>query len=414
LRPIERALWVRSKIREHGVAKSWRIVSNRANDFWNRWRHWSLTLSFYGNLLRLVFAPQHRRQRVLGIWDFKVLPWSVGDPLVFVEALSVLKLKHDADEVDICVVYDRSNPTGIRSSGPDGITPDNAQDYVLEFLPLFSTCPFLGSVYQFNSRQEFNRFLKANLWRYDVFPPLAEHLSESYNYIGGAPDIELIQDYFRDQGSIPHLRIGNRNESWAKWFYATNLRSGAIPVSLSLKRTVHDQIRNASPEAWLAFIDRCGVDFPDVMFVVVGLKDEAFEGLRKRPNVIVAKDFGTSLIEDMALIRTSMLYMCTTSGVNMIAWFSDQPYLQFQMPVPTFRRYRLEPGEMWAFMSKTQRIFSTEVTVTPELLFDEFKKLYSVLDPDEWHRVTAGAMNKSGHPSTHVVTSENSSISRMA
>lgn len=368
---------------------------------WKAQRPWPLRARFYCNLMRLILTPSFEKKRILGIWDFKALPWSVGDPLVFIETLSVLKIKHDAEEIDICVVYDRENPGGNRFN--INLTSENAQDYILEFLPLFSTCPYLGSIYQFNSRTEFYCFLKSYSNRYDIFPPLGQHLGETYNFHGGAPLFE-IQEFYAAHGYIPHLRIGDRDRSWAQWFYLNHVPETAVPVTLSLKLTSHSPERNADPEVWLSFVDRCKMEFPEVVFVLVGLRGEVFDGLRNRSNVIIAKDFGTSIVEDLALIRTSLLYIGTTSGVCTIAQFSDLPYLIFQMPVYPLLKYGLKSGENFPFATDRQKMFSTETLVTPGLLFGEFEQLYSKLDRKEWRITTLqGACYKHSHPSAKVV-----------
>jgi len=210
-----------------------------------------------------------------------------------------------------------------------------------------------------------------------------------------------MQEFFNSYGYIPYLRIGERDKTWAQWLYMKQLPKGAVPVSLSLKRTLHRVENNAVPTTWLSFIDKCGLDFPEVVFIVVGLREEVFTGLRNRSNVIIAKDFGTSVIEDLALIRASLMYLGTSSGVNTIVMFSDLPYLITQMEVSNYLRHGLKPGDKFSFMLDTQKIFSTEIMVTPELLLKEFKALYSKLDRNKW-RSTAleTAREKHGHPTT--------------
>ena len=151
---------------------------------WERWAPWPVRLRFYRNLARMVATAQTAQKRVLGVWDYKALPMSFGDPLMFVESLSVVKLETGADAVDICIIYDRNDPKGNRKV--KNITVENVPDYMLDFLPLFSTSPFLGSVFQFNSREEFYRFFRQSSDRYHVYPPLPDHLGEVFNYVGGA------------------------------------------------------------------------------------------------------------------------------------------------------------------------------------------------------------------------------------
>ncbi|MDD5687487.1 MAG: hypothetical protein PHE88_06620 [Elusimicrobia bacterium] len=390
-------------IRKDGIWVTLKTIRTYLYLFIDKRIPWYLRISFYRNLIRLIFTSNFQKKRILGIWDYKSLPWSVGDPMVFVEKLSMLKIEHKAEEVDICIVYDRDNPIGNRGKrvGGHNITSDNAQEYILELLPLFSTCPYLGSVYQFSTREEFYRFLKNNIERYDIFPPLEKHLDESYNYFGGAPHINEIQEFHNIHGYIPHLRIGERDSCWAKWFFLNHLPDKSVAVVISLKLTSHFTERNANPAVWLSFIDKCKTAFPEVVFIIVGLREEVFDGLRERSNVIIAKDFGTSVIEDLALIRASLLYMGSASGVDIIAMFSDHPYLIFQLP--DIHIYGLKLGEDFSFVTDKQKSLDSTISVTPELLFNEFKQLYLKLDRDKWFSTTLqNACNKHGHPSARV------------
>lgn len=393
------------EIRKQGILALPKIGICKLFNIWENRAPWPIKIRFLYHLLRLIFIPNFQKRRILGIWDYKSLPWSVGDPLVFIEKLSILKIQHNAEEIDICIVYDRENPGGNRRGS--NLTPDNAQDYMLDFLPLFSTCPFLGSIFQYNSRREFYHFLKTNLERYDIFPPLGHHLGETYNYHGGTPDMKDIQEFYKTYKYIPYLRVGSMNISWARWFYLNYLPEMTVPVTLSLRQTSGDTERNANPNVWLSFIDKCNIDFPEVIFVVVGLKEEVFNGLRKKPNVTIAKDFGTSIKEDLALIRTSLMYMGPESGVNVIAVFSDLPYLIFQLQEYYLHRYGLKTGENYPFATDKQKIFSSTIKITPELLFNEFKDLYSKLDRNKWRSLALGnACIKHGHPSAVVEKNE--------
>jgi len=404
---FKRCFEIPGKIAKHGFAGSHRIIIQRLQRFWETRIPWPIKGRFYYHLLKLILTPSCQGKRILGIWDYKALPWSIGDPLVFIEMLSILKIRHNAKAVDICIVYDHDNPGGNRGRlWKSNITSENAQDYMLEFLPMFSTSPYLGSIFQFSSRKEFYYFLRENSERYDIFPPLGQHLNETYNYYYAKDSTSQqreIVEFYHAYGYIPHLRISDRDCSWARWFYLTHLTDGTVPVALSMKRTSHDTVRNAEPAVWLAFIDKCKMHFPEVIFVVVGLREEVFDGLRNRMNTIIAKDFGTTITEDFALIRTSLLYMGTTSGICNIARFSDVPYLIFQFP-NFYRNFGLEQKENQAFATDKQKIFDTTSEVTPELLYGEFKNLYMKLNKDGWQiAAIRAARMKNSHPSTRAM-----------
>ena len=341
-------------------------------------------LKFFLNLLRLFFSStKYNKKCILGIYDLKTLPWSVGDPLLFIEKLSTLKIIHNVDTIDICIIYEKGNPTGIRKDAK--IKKTTAQDYMMDFLPLFNTCPYLGSVFQFNSRKEFNLFLKNNIHRYNVYPSLSQNLNESYNFVGqGIIILKELENFYKKYGYIPYLRIGERDRYWANSFYLHYLPRNTVPVVLSLRQPLNmiKSIRNANPEVWLAFIDKCKIVYDNIVFVVVGTREEIFQGLREQSNVIIARDYGTSIIENLALIKSSYCYLGTASGPTTVALFSDLPYLVFQMP--EIEKYGLEKGNSFSFSTDRQKIFSTNVPVTQELLFNEFSKLLERLDKKHW------------------------------
>lgn len=55
------------------------------------------------------------------------------------------------------------------------------------------------------------------------------------------------------------------------------MQKGTLPVTLLLKQTSHRPERNAEPAVWLSFIDMCKIDFAEVTFIVVGLREEVSE-----------------------------------------------------------------------------------------------------------------------------------------
>jgi len=361
------------KIKDKGIIGSVNAVINRLKRF----------IDIHYRFVKLIFSTKQNSKRILGIWDYKALPWSVGDPLMFVEKLSIMKIENNSEKVDICIIYDPDDPDGNRKENK--LTSDNVQDFMFDYLPLFSTCPYLGSVFLFNSRKELSGFLKSNFERYNIFPPLTEHLLEKYNFVGGEPHTSEIQNFFNMHGYIPYLRIGEREKKWVQWFYTNILPKNTIPVVLSLRQPLNSlDERNANPSVWLSFIDRCRIDFPEISFIVVGYRDEVFDGLRERDNIIIAKNYATSIMEDFSLVRFSFLYMGTTSGINAIAMFSDTPYLIFQLP--NINKYVFESGTSFSFATDKQKFYSTDICITPDLLFEEFKNIYCQINQSEWRK----------------------------
>ncbi|MFC1986964.1 hypothetical protein ACFLVH_00210 [Chloroflexota bacterium] len=346
-------------------------------------RPFRIPFRFLINLFNLL-SPRRPRKVILGVWDYKNIPWSVGDFLVFIETLNVLKLKRGADKVDVCVVCDSENPAGKRDY--KNINSQNFRYYLFNLLPVISTSPYLGCVYQFDSRSELNSFLQKNINQYEIYPPVNQQLAETFNFYGGAT-LKEIQEFYREYGYIPYLAIDDYHLSWAYNFYKTTAQ-GLLPVVVSLRwhpqATTH---RNAEREVWLAFFDLCQSAFPDVIFVVVGTHEEAFDELRQHSNVIVAKECGSTLLDDLALIRTSLLYMAEESGISIIALFSDVHYLLFGREEVARKAMKLEPGSNLGFATQHQKVFYADSFITtPDSLLREFSNLYNQLDIDKWRQ----------------------------
>lgn len=320
---------------------------------------------------------------ILGVWDFKLLPWSVGDFLIFIETLSVLKLKHGADKVDVCVVCDKENPAGNR--GYKNINSSNFRYYLFSLLPIINTSPYLGSVFQFDSHSEFYSFLKQNINKYIIYPPINEQLKETFNFYGGQTRREIL-DFYRKYKFIPYFSIDDYHLGWACNFYKTKAK-GLLPVTVSLRNRPDWAARNADRDTWIGFFDLCRFRFPNVVFVIVGLREEVCDKLRVQSNVIIAKDYGSTLVDDFALTRASLLYMGIGSGISEIAVYSDVPYLIFHVVPQVAKQSGLEPNfPKWEFAVEHQKVFHTSFVITSDSLLKEFSNLYNRLDAKEWHK----------------------------
>lgn len=339
-------------------------------------------LRFATNLFSLLFGRRPVGKNILGVWDLKCVPWSVGDFLVFIETLSVIKIRFHADKIDICVLCDSENPTGLRRMFHPKITPSNFRQYLFALLPAIITSPYLGSVYQFDSRSDFNRFITDNHNRYILFPPIHSQLARTYNFFGGTT-LREIQDFHKDFGYVPHLTVPEYSKYWAYNLYSKHLKD-RIPIALALKSTPHSTNRNADLKVWRDFIELCDNKYPEVGFIVIGWRDEDCSLLRQLNNVVIAKDYGSTLADDLAIIRTSLLFMGMSSGISTIALFSYLPYLLFGCEDIMAIQTNIEIGSTWSFATEKQKLFYDTFEITPESLMEEFSKLYENIDKDAW------------------------------
>ncbi len=358
---------------------------------------------FYFHLLRLIFSHKSKNKRILAIWDFKVLPWSIGDPITFVETLSCLKLEIDAEKIDICLVYDENEPAGNRKHKMPNVNSENGKNHIINFfLPIFKLSPYLGNLFIFSSRKEFENYIKQNISRYEIYPSISEYLSESFNYYPTA-NMDLILNFYEKNNYIPKLEFSKDEIAWGYNFYKTNLPLNKLPVILSLKLTNHSIERTANQEVWGEFIKKSKNLFPDICFVIVGLREEIVEEYKSYNNVIFAKDYGTTILEDLILINNSVLMMGTVCGIQTAAMFTELPYLLFQWNDAGYNEFHLEIGDKIQFANNNQKTFHTSVQVTEELLINEFNKLYKNLDKNSWFDLAEkNASQKSSHPDAQV------------
>ncbi len=141
-------LYLARKLRQKGVVYCVKAVLRIAGRSESRPDgYFGATLRFLINLFNYLFSRKPRKA-ILGVWDYKALPWSIGDLLVFIETLSVLKLKYGAEKINVCVVCDRENPSGNR--GSKNINSSKFRNDIVDLLPLIGTSPYLGSVFHFD------------------------------------------------------------------------------------------------------------------------------------------------------------------------------------------------------------------------------------------------------------------------
>jgi hypothetical protein len=110
---------------------------------------------------------------------------------------------------------------------------------------------------------------------------------------------------------------------WAQQFLKTHEAKYVIQVRNNSRTTN----RNSNWMAWVSFLRR-----RSERFVLIGNKGEIRDELRL-PNVIVAKDFDTTMEQDMALVEAADVFMGASSGPATVAIFNSKPYRVFNTNV---------------------------------------------------------------------------------
>ena len=265
-----------------------------------------------------------RKLRLLLIYDFASQPFSVGDILIFQEAALVLRENYDLDVVDMALVYDSSSPV-VKDQAFSHIEPDSFLFHLSSVLPAAQVNPHIGSLLLFDSHRRLESYIADNRDDYLIWPRFGDYISREYLFYKCFN--ELFSDYYAKHGALPVLQSRPAATSWARQFLIQHV-TPAVPVSVQLRRNPATPARNSDYESWYALFQYCAKHYP-VKFVVICAATEVDTRFRNLTNVVIAKDFHTSLEQDLALIEASSIHMGPSSGPGTMAIFGTKPYCMF-------------------------------------------------------------------------------------
>ncbi|MEW6532161.1 MAG: hypothetical protein AB1473_15095 [Thermodesulfobacteriota bacterium] len=310
-------------------------------------------------------------RRILAVWDFREVPFTVGELLYHQEVSLILREVHQVEKIDLALLLDSAHPGRF----DQGLTPGNAHYYFSKLLPAAFANPHLGSLLVFDSAQALDAYIADNRNRYHVFPPYVDEHGRKIK--GYEHYFNYVQEFHRDRGYIPHLSCRTAMVAWARCFLAEHVRP-RFPVSLQLRNNMLFPDRNSKLDEWLEFVSFCESRFP-VTFILIGDQEEVDSRFRNRPNVVIPKDHGTTLEQDLALIQASMLHMGSVSGPTMFAIFRDAPYLIYRFRV---QHEEMEWGSAAPWATPLQKLgWESE---THERIEADFSAIWSQLRTDAW------------------------------
>lgn len=316
-------------------------------------------------------------RRLLMLYDFATQPLSIGDILMFQVASLILRQRYGIDRVDLALVYEPASPV-VPDPAYSAIGSDNFMWHLSAVLPAAQVNPHLGSLLLFDSHANLERFILRHLDEYEVWPSLARYASREYVYYSILN--KLVFEYFQEFGSVPHLRSRSPARNWARSFLARHA-AGRVPVTVQLRRNPANPARDSDYECWRSFFRRVDGRYP-AMFVLICGADEVDPGFRNLPNVLLAKDHGTNVEQDLALIEEAAVHMGASSGPGMIALFNDKPYCFFNTDLkPQNYRVVVDEGSAirFSFAGPMQKFVKRREDV--DLVLAEFERMWAVLPP---------------------------------
>lgn len=381
--------YVAGKVREMGVVGFFKSVVNRLLEpVWRTVVFLAWVFPVLHLVLRLPSPIPAPKKRILAIWDFRSQPYSIGDLVLLHEVALVLCHQHDVGLVDICLLAEPNNPA--RPSFTNlNVNSKNYLDMILSLVPVVLAGQHIGELHYFDSHRNLEKYIADNVHKYYVWPSAITYACErDLNQLS----MEFITDFYKKYHFIPSLSFRPALVDWAKSF----LRQHVVPntpivVHLRNAGQGYDS-RNSRMDAWLEFFQYCQDRFP-AHFVVICAKREVDERLRSLSNVVIAKDFDTTVDQDLALIQCAPAYMGMSSGPSIVAILGQKPYSILNAYLGGYSKILVKHswGVSFVFANEHQRwMIGPETT---QLLADEFSRLFSVIDVPSWQQSLAASID---------------------
>lgn len=323
---------------------------------------------------------------VLGVWDVRKAPVSSGGLVLLVEDLQAQVLVHGGYIAGICFIGGPSGLSLDADSGVDISLPVMRLDAVAceasSLLAALLSMEGVNDCYQAGSIVSVREFVSRQR-EICVWPPLDDIDADGrLDYPYGTTF--FIQRFYREYGSIPSLSMKPKPVCWALDFIQNHV-SPTLPVVVHLKNNPRERgCSNARFREWAAFFKTCEHRY-DAKFILVGNED-IDDIVCKLSNVVVAREYGSSLPYDLALIQTAFIFMGMASGPCNMALFGDTSYLIYKNPDHHAEQMALEFGAADCLPFATQQQKFLRKFETAAGLMSEFAVLFSDANRDRWER----------------------------
>lgn len=312
-------------------------------------------------------------KRILSIWDFRTVPYSMGDLITLLAKLEIDQIRYNIDKFDIAFYCDSEKPT--RDFGDQKITVKNFYSHFMSLISTVYISKNLGSFFIFDNIDRLYKYIDDNKDNYVFIPSIEDIKNKEFCY---RKNFNYIQAYYKETKNLPMLNCRQGTLENISLFYKKNILP-KFPVVCHIRNSKSQPERNAEVKEWNKFFIDTWYSNPNIIFIIIGTKEETKEFHGTIPNVIISKDYFNSVEEDMILLYTSLFFMGTRSGPLMMALLNKIPCVIFgYKPV----RETLQENKKFNFMTDLQKLIF--VKENKDMIKEEFDFLYKNVNKNDW------------------------------
>ncbi len=132
-----------------------------------------------------------------------------------------------------------------------------------------------------------------------------------------------VTEFYEKEHYIPELIIDSESVEYGKKFIEEHC-DGKIPVVAAIRKNNRDEARNAPVLEWIKFFQYAEKRHNEYKFIIIGAKNEIIPELEEMDNIVFAKSYGSTLLQDIALITLCQLFIGNESGVVCYSWFTNK------------------------------------------------------------------------------------------
>ena len=290
-------------------------------------------------------------KNIIGFWEMSEKTMRLGELILFAEELALQRKIHQTNSSSVCFLGDKSQ-----------YNDKNISNFLLEFSNI-------NEIFFFKNYEE-AKDLISNKKNFAYFIKAREYGKTTH-----------IKSLLKKTQVFEALYVKKKHILNAMDFLKEKLNHKML-ITLHLKNNPIHKKSNANFVDWFHFIKQHSKS-DKYTFVIIG-NEKVHDDILNLPNVIATSNLGYKLINDLALIQLSFLFMGMVSGPCNFALFNKLPYILYKDPDHSIEKMRDELGDhdKFPFALKNQKVFRS--IPSPQAIKDEFDKVIKENSYKQW------------------------------